>query len=218
MNYIYFKTIKPYSPIKLIIMKKSVLSLSAVLIAGILLTGCSSLLPSSKETIGSTWKSFDDAKTSFDKISVYRTKSEELKELNFHPYSTENIAILTYLDIIKRFMPNQSIKMQDLDPGIQECILLKERCYAYEVSVHNIKTKRVGNVMMDLFGFKRKREDTGWHFNALLILNEDLIVYKLWKGKPMTHSFHESKKPLGPFQQSESILRSTLPPPPQMKF
>ena len=61
--------------------------------------------------------------------------------------------------------------------------------------------------------FKRKREDYGWYFNALIVINEDLVIYKLWGGKPMTHEFHETKKPLGPFQESESIMREATPIP-----
>jgi hypothetical protein len=199
-------------------MKKNVLTLSAVLIAVILLTGCSSLLPTSKTTIGSPWKTIDDAKENFDRILPYNTRNEDLKTLNFHPYSTDNIEILTYLDIITIFMPNESIDFKDLDPGIQECILLKELCYAYSANIQDLHTKRYGSVMLDLFGFKRKREDTGWFFKALIVLNDNLVIYKLWEGKPSIHSFHETNKPLGPFQRSESILRDMTPAPPRASF
>lgn len=194
-------------------MKKSILTSAVLILAAAFIFGCTSLLPSSKTTTESPWKTFDDAKNNFDKIAPYTTKDEDLKTLNFHPYSTENVEILTYLDIIHRFMPNPSIQMADLDAGLQKCLEHKELCYAYEINIQNMRSKRFGNVILDLFSFKRKREDYGWNFKALIVLNEDLVVYKLWGGKPNTHEFHEDNKPLGPLQDSGSILRNVAPTP-----
>jgi hypothetical protein len=194
-------------------MKKYLLTILLIFTAAIFLTGCTSLLPTTKTTTKSPWETFEDAKKNFDRILPYKTKDEDLKGLNFHPYITENVEILTYLDIIKRFMPNPSIQMKDLDAGLQECLQYKELCYAYEINIQNIRTKRFGNVILDLFSFKRKREDYGWYFNALIVMNEDLVIYKLWGGKPNIHEFYEQKKPLGPFQESESIMREATPIP-----
>jgi hypothetical protein len=194
-------------------MKKNLLIFAVLLVAAIYVAGCISLLPSTRQTTESPWETFDDAKKNFDRILPYKTRNEDLKKLNFHPYTTENVEILTYLDIIHRFMPNPSIQMSDLDEGLQECLQYKELCYAYEINIRNIRTKRFGNVILDLFSFKRKREDYGWYFNALIVLNEDLVIYKLWGGKPRTHEFYEQKKPLGPFQESESIMREATPIP-----
>lgn len=194
-------------------MKKITLVYSALIIAAVFMAGCTSLLPSSKTTTESPWETFDDAKKNFDRIVPYKTKNEDLKALSFHPYTTENVEILTYLDIIQRFMPNPSVEMKDLDAGLQDCLRYKELCYAYEINIQNMKSKRFGNVILDLFSFKRKREDYGWNFKALIVLNEDLVIYKLWGGKPNTHEFHEENKPLGPLQESESILRGAVPAP-----
>lgn len=194
-------------------MKKNKLTSFLFLACVLILTGCTSLLPSSKTTTESPWETFDDAKKNFDRILPYKTKNEDLKALSFHPYATENVEILTYLDIIQRFMPNPSIQMKDLDPGLQDCLKYKELCYAYEINIQNMKSKRFGNVVLDLFSFKRKSEDYGWNFKALIVLNEDLVIYKLWGGKPNTHEFREHNKPLGPLQESESILRGVVPTP-----
>ncbi|MBI4842914.1 MAG: hypothetical protein HY809_01120 [Nitrospirae bacterium] len=194
-------------------MKKNKLTSFLFLACVLILTGCTSLLPSSKTTTESPWETFDDAKKNFDRILPYKTKNEDLKALSFHPYATENVEILTYLDIIQRFMPNPSREMKDLDQGLQDCLKFKELCYAYEINILNMKTKRFGNVILDLFSFRRKREDYGWNFKALIVLNEDLVIYKLWGGKPNTHEFHENNKPLGPLQESESILRGVVPTP-----
>jgi hypothetical protein len=123
-------------------MKKYLLTILLIFTAAIFLAGCTSLLPTTKTTTKSPWETFEDAKKNFDRILPYKTKDEDLKGLNFHPYITENVEILTYLDIIKRFMPNPSIQMKDLDAGLQECLQYKELCYAYEINIQNIRTKR----------------------------------------------------------------------------
>ena len=87
-------------------------------IAALLTSGCGSLLPSTKQTSKSHWDSFEDAKAAFDKIIPYKTTAGEMQELGFDPFSKPNIKILNYVDIINRFMPNSSIKKEDLDQGI----------------------------------------------------------------------------------------------------
>ena len=124
-------------------------------------TGCGSLLPSVKETTRThQWNTFDKAKTAFEKITPYKTTTEELQNLGIDPYQTPNLKILTYLDIIQQFMFNPSIKQEELDEGIQACIKAKTKCSAYEINLKNITKKRYGNVLLDIFNFKRKTKES----------------------------------------------------------
>ena len=54
--------------------------------------------------------------------------------------------------------------------------------------------------MLDLLNFKRKTLSTGWQFDALLLINEGLVVYKIWGGTPNISELKNSKNPLGPLQ------------------
>jgi len=172
----------------------------------ILMTGCSFLLPSSKMTVRSPWKNFEHAKTTFDAIIPYKTTTEDLKTLKFDPLITPNIDLITYLDIIQRFMENPSIKKEDLAQGLQDCIAAKDECRAYEVMIKNVRRKRQGNVILDIFNFKRVRKETGWEFRALIVMKNDLVIYKLWGGKPVIDETVKRKNPLGPLQEAEDIL------------
>lgn len=172
----------------------------------LLVTGCAFLLPSAKITVRSPWKSFNHAKETFDRIIPYHTTKEDLKALKFDPLTTPNIDIITYLDIIQRFMENPSIKTSDLAEGLQDCIAAKDKCRAYEIFIKNVKRKRKGNAFLDIFNFKRVHKETGWEFRALIVMREDLVVYKLWGGKPAIDETVKKKNPLGPLQESEDIL------------
>lgn len=175
----------------------------------IFLTGCS-LLPSVRQTTKSPWETFDDAKFAFDKITPYQTSTKELQELGFNPFESPNIRILSYLDIIQRFMSNPSIKKEDLDEGIQTCIEAKMTCKAYEIQPRFSLSQRHGNVFLDLLNFKRKTHHTGWEFDALVVMVNDTVVYKLWGGTPSIDEVREAKNPLGPLQEPSGLAREAV--------
>jgi hypothetical protein len=164
-----------------------------------MLTACGGMLPTEKNIIKSPWKSFDQAKAAFDKIMPYETTAEELKKLGFDPHTTPNIAILNYLDIMKLFDYDPEHE-ENLAEGIRLCLESKELCHAYDVEAADIKRKRTGSVVLDMFKFKRKTKSTGWRFKALIFMIDGSVVYKMWGGKPIVDEYEEKKKPLGPLQ------------------
>ncbi|MBW2465686.1 MAG: hypothetical protein JRF02_00150 [Deltaproteobacteria bacterium] len=172
------------------------------------LCSCSttSLLPSQKNIVITPWKSFKEAETAFEKITPYQTQKTELEKIGFAPRATSNFTVLNYLDIMERFMPNQSITKEDLAAGLQDCLADQEQCYAYEINIRKFKSQRFGNVFLDLFNFRRKTKVRGWEFNALIVLKDGLVVYKLSSGAPMTDELHDSKNPLGPLQSADKFI------------
>lgn len=173
------------------------------------LGGCS-LLPEGKETVESPWRSFADAKATYDKIEPGRTTLAQLKKLGIDPYTTSNVSVLSYLDIIQRFIPNNAIKYDQLAPPVRDCIDARETCWGYEVSPKEIHSKRTGNVLADVFSFRRKTIRKGWSFNALIIFKDNGVVYKIWRGKPLIREQSTQKSPLGPLQNSGDLLRSQI--------
>ncbi len=172
------------------------------------MAGCSSLLPSVKEeTKTDLWDTFDEAKIAIEKIIPYETTVDELQKLGIDPESTPNFKILTHLDIIQRFMINPSIKKEDLDKGIQDCIDAKTHCRSYEIRIRNITSKRYGNVLLDLFNFKRSTNESGWEFEALIVTVNGTVVHKLWGGRPVIEENRVVKNPLGPLQDPSGLVR-----------
>ncbi len=176
------------------------------------LPGCSSktFLPSTKDTVNSPWNSYESIKDSFEKITLYKTKYEDLEKLYLSPKVTPNIKILTYLDIMHRFIPNQSVGLKDLDDGLKDCLASQDSCQAFEILIKNIYSERYGNVLFDLFNFRRKTKIFGWEFNAIVVLKNDLVVYKISGGKPKIDEYKDRKNPLGPLQSSERIIWATV--------
>ncbi len=178
----------------------------SIFVALFFIGGCAFLLPSKKHEVKSPWKTFNEAKDAFDKITPYETTFTDLKELGFDPFTSPNIKILTYLDIIDRFMPNLSINMEDLNEGIQECISAKNSCQAYEIKLKNIDEDRFGNFFLDFLEFRRKTKRYGWEFKALIVITSDCVIYKLWEGKPRVDEVEVKKKPLGFLQDANEVM------------
>jgi hypothetical protein len=164
------------------------------------LSGCAALLPQSQSGGTSKWETFGAAKSSFNTIVPYTTTKQDLAALGLDPITNANITILNYSDVIRRFIPSSAISADNLDRGIIDCIAVKDACSAYEIDVKSLKKKRAGNFWLDSLNFKRRTEITGWRFSGIVVLKDDLVVYKLSGGQPKIQETEESRNPLGPFQ------------------
>ena len=114
--------------------------------------------------------------------------------------------ILTYLDVILRFMPNPAITKEDLDPAVRGFIDHRALGQAWEVEASEAKSQRYGNVFLDVGGFVKKTHETGWQFKGLLLIQNGRVVYKLSSGQPNIDRFEKKVRPLGPLQEVDSIL------------
>jgi hypothetical protein len=179
-----------------------------VTISVLMINSCASFFPSVQQTTQSPWKNFYEVKKGFDQITPNVTTSNDLKKLGFNPFETPNVKLLTYLDLLEKFMPNPSITLNDIDPGVKSCLEARDHCFGYEATPSNLHSKRYGNLFLDLLNFKRKKRTSGWKFNALIVLKKNLVVHKVWGGDPKVSEFEYKKNPLGPFQDIGGILPS----------
>jgi hypothetical protein len=172
------------------------------------LAGCSSLLPSSDVALEGQWNSFEDGQKTFDTITPYQTTVEDLNKLGLDLRTTPNVTLLNYSDVLQRFIPSPSINSEELDTGVSDCLKAKMACRGFEINQRVVKRNRFGSFWMDFLGFKKKTDVTGWHFRGMVLIKDQLVVYKLVSGEPMIHELEHSTNPLGPFQGvGESTLR-----------
>jgi hypothetical protein len=180
----------------------------ALLIAG----ACETALPKDENIKVSPWDTFDDAKAAFDKIELNETGAKELRKLGFDPYQTANTNILSYLDVTHKFTVAGRLELSELEQAVQDCIAARTSCIGYEFIPQHLRSKRTGNAFLDVFGFRRHTIRSGWQFNALVLLNEDVVVYKLWRGTPVIHEVKKETNPLGPLQELGDVLRGEIGP------
>ena len=164
------------------------------------------MLPTEVKRPRTPWHNFDEAQAAYDRIVPHKTTMAELKQMGFDPASTPNVKILTYLDLINLFLPNNSITLKDLQPDVRECIESKDCCHAYSLNLEISDSKRYGSVFLDVFGFKKNSHITGWTFKALIIVKDDTVAYKLRSGEPNVNRYEKKVKPLGPLQELDGLV------------
>ena len=173
---------------------------------------CANLLPSSKTTIKSPWEDFNTTKLEYEKIIPDKTTVDDLNKMSFNPYEVPNIRIMNVTEIIALFMPNPSIKKEDLDLGIQKCIKNKDLCTAYKIEPGVLNKARVGGFWADLFTLKRHTIDTGWEFRGLITIVDGVVTYRdPAGGRPLVKTEEVVRKPLGPLQEIGGALTTEVP-------
>ena len=164
------------------------------------LSACTSLLPKSR-TETSSFESYDQARASIESLQPMVSKRDDLDKNGFKPGQHSNTINLTHADVVRRFVPSSLLKREDLDPGVLACLEARDACRGLEMNVVKLRKERLGNFFADFFNFKRHSETTGFRFNAVVLLVNDLVVFRSWGGQPAVKEVEESRNPLGPFQE-----------------
>lgn len=136
----------------------------------------------------------------FARIVPGKTRVADLTALAVDPAKTPNVTLLGEADLLRRLVPASSFDIRHLDPGLQTCFSLQSACFGYEIEQASIDRERFGNFWLDFMNFKRQINVSGWQFNAVIVLKDDVVVYKTWSGKPHIHRLEEERSPLGPLQ------------------
>ncbi len=166
----------------------------------LLTSACSSMLPQSRSE-SPTFQSFDDARQAIEGLVPMKSDLPELEKLGIDPVKQPNTVILTYSDIVRRFVTGSLLSKADLDPGIMACLNARDGCHGWDMNVARINKVRTGNFWADFLNFKRHTVSTGWRFNALILLVNDVVVYRAWGGQPVINEVDVITNPLGPLQE-----------------
>jgi hypothetical protein len=180
---------------------RNLVSLCAVLAFAAGLQGCARwVLPSNSTTTESPFKNYQSAEDAYNRITPYVTTVQELKARGLNPYTTPNIKVLNYLDLVPRFLPQQTLQQEDLDPAVRACLSGRDRCVGWLAEPSMLANDRTGNVPLDMLGFDRETTSSGWKASMLLLIQDGVVVYKLWSGTPSIIEVKRDTKPLGPLQ------------------
>jgi hypothetical protein len=174
----------------------------------LLVGGCSSMLPRARSE-SSPFKSFEEARDAINGLVPMKSDVTTLSRMGIDPVKQPNTVILTQADIVRRFVPSALLKREDLDPGILACLEARDACRGWEMTAARIAKARTGNFWADFANFSRRSETTGWRFNALILMVNDVVVYRAWGGQPSVNEIEVNTNPLGPLQEmGPAIVRS----------
>jgi hypothetical protein len=174
------------------------------------LTACASLLPKANIDSQAPWRTYAEAESLYQKIIPSQTRAADLRSVKIDA-DTPNVTLLNHVDLLRRFSTSSAIGAETLDEKLRACLAARHRCTAYELEETHTERKRVGNFWLDFFNFQKQVDVSGWRFNALIVMQDDLVVYKLWTGKPNIHELENERNPLGPLQGvGDSLVRRGL--------
>jgi hypothetical protein len=103
-------------------------------------------------------------------------------------------------------MPNAGIQKSDLPGPVREFINADGDGIAYVVDLENKRSKRYGNVLLDIFDFKRKTHVSGWKFHGIVLVKNATVIYKLASGEPAISTDEQKTRPLGPLQELDGAF------------
>ncbi|HEY0105363.1 MAG TPA: hypothetical protein VGB91_04710 [Rhizomicrobium sp.] len=171
------------------------------------LGGCGGLLlPSQSETGDSKFDSYAAVNKAFDRIALHQSSVGDLSSLGFDSQNTPNMAVLSYLEIVERFMPNSSMAFDKLDPAVQQCIMARSACQGYVFKVEHREFQRSGSLFLDLFGFEHTTTETGWTAQVTVLVQDGQVTHKLLSGEPIVRVVRDDVQPLGPMQNLAGIF------------
>jgi hypothetical protein len=177
---------------------------AASIFAMSMLMGCGignlGLLPYESEVKNSSFKSYGEVEAAYREISPGQTRTTDLVQIGFDSNDSPNVEVLSYLGIIERFIPRDSIRFDNLDPIVQQCITARERCTGYVFHPERLHQERLGNWFLDVLGFQRTTVNYGWSAEIVLLVMDGRVAYKVMSGKPHIEDFKHNVQPLGPFQ------------------
>lgn len=172
---------------------------TCLLSVALLLVGCSSMLPRARSE-SSPFTNFEEARQAIEGLVPMHSDVASMTRLGISPGQHPNTRILTHADVVRLFLPSSLLKREDLDPGVLACLEAREACRGWEVTAARITRERTGNFWADFSNFSRRSETTGWRFNALILLINDVVVYRAWGGQPRVNEIEVQTNPLGPLQ------------------
>jgi hypothetical protein len=166
------------------------------------LVGCGGfgLLPHETNISTTRFKSYAEVSDAYQAIVPGQTQVGDLDRIGFDSATNTNVEILSYLGVIERFMPRDSIHFDRLDPAVQGCIEARDRCSAFVFRPQRLEQERQGNILLDLLGFERTTVNHGWAAEVTLLVENGRVAYKIMSGKPRIEDYNDSIQPLGPLQ------------------
>jgi len=166
------------------------------------LVGCGGLglLPHETQVQNTNFQTYDQVQAAYTDIVPGSTRLVDLPKLGFDTVATPNVEVLSYLGVIERFMPRNTLTFDHLSPPVQACINAQERCTAFVFHPQHIESRRTGSLFLDLLGFERQTLDSGWSAEVVLLMQDGHVAYKLMSGRPKIEDMHDRVQPLGPLQ------------------
>src|SRR5215469_3920492 len=151
---------------------------ASVLIASVLV-GCGGLglLPRESDVKNTSFKSYREVQIAYQEIAPGQTRTDDLGVMGFDSNDSPNVEVLSYLGVIEKFIPRDSIRFDNLDPVVQQCIEARDRCTGFVFHPERLHKERLGSWFLDVLGFQRTTVNYGWSAEIVLLVMDGRVAY-----------------------------------------
>lgn len=175
----------------------------------LLASGCTNLLPRGTTDTPTGFASFEQARDALLRVQAMKTRTDELKALDFDPNGA-NVTLIPYPDIIGRLAPHPGVPVAALDAGVRECIAAQSACRGYLYRFDHQQRRREGSFWLDFLNIRRTTYYSGWWFEALVVVSDGHVLFRNHAGQARTDRVDRQVNPLGPFQPAGEGAGSLL--------
>lgn len=158
--------------------------ITAAFLVMLALVGCAGLglLPYRSYAQKSAFTSYTALESAYRAVQPGTTLASDLGHLGFSVTGSSNVQVLSYLGVIERFMPKNSIRFDRLAPAVRACIDARDRCTGYIFRVSKGAAGTAGN-LLSLIGEPTPARASGWPVEVVLLVQNGRIAYKAMLGR-----------------------------------
>lgn len=157
------------------------------IIASVLITlalvGCGGLglLPYRSDSGSNGFASLTALKSAYRAVKPGTTLASDLSGLGFDATRAPNVQVLSYLGVIERFMPRDTLHFDKLAPAVQACIDARDRCTAYVFRSAGPAGQGGRGLLAGLLG-SGEAAAASWSGEVVLLVQDGRVAYKAISG------------------------------------
>jgi hypothetical protein len=160
----------------------------AGVIAVLALIGCGALtlLPRQNDPIPVRFMTIKDLASAYARVQPGLTRASQLARMGFDTSSTGSQA-LSYLGVMERFMPRDSVHFDRLDAAVQDCIAARDHCTALVFRPMDRSFAPARNGILSAFGLGAAAA-TDQAPEVTLLVRDGRVAFKMISGMPILHA------------------------------
>ncbi len=178
---------------------RAALLVGAAWIAG----GCAFLNPT-EDSVETGFQSFAEAQEAFEAIEPGKTDAAGLIALGIDP-ATLGTQIAPYTTIVRYFLVHRGIGPEFMDDAVLDCFRVRQECQVWYVDASRDKGRRTTAWLLDALRFHRRKVRSGYWFEGIVLVQNDVATYSLYRGRPNYRAIEENIRPLGPLQSGPFV-------------
>jgi hypothetical protein len=161
----------------------------AVVVAVLALLGCGALtlLPRQNDPIPVRLMTVKDLAAAYARVRPGLTRASQLSRMGFD-FGSANTQTLSYLGVMERFMPRDSVKFDRLNAAVQDCIVARDHCTALVFRPMDRSRAQSHTSFLSAIGLGAAAAASDRPPEITLLVRDGRVAFKMISGLPSIHA------------------------------